>query len=132
MGTTGHQAHGSGLSIMEGLCLFSGFLIPSGNWLLVEMRLSFKGGGQKFIPEYQETLSDGGNPWRIFVQEAEVVGEACGPSPHGATCPVRCSGSVLTHPLQMLQESGMGDDRPAVAPGMAGSSDIQTGWHVCV
>lgn len=54
----------------------------SGNWLLVEMNLSFKDEGQRFIPEYQGTLTDDINPWRMFVQEAEVEGEGCGHS-HG-------------------------------------------------
>lgn len=96
------------------------------------MGVSLKSEGQKFVPEYQGTLPDDENPWRIFVQEVEVVGEACRHSPHRATCLVRCSGSSLTLLLQMLQVSGMGDDRPAVPPSMAVSSDMQAVWHVCL
>lgn len=114
---------------MEKLWLFSGLLIMSGNWFLVEMRLSFKDEGQKFIPESQGTLPDNANPWRIFVQEAEVEGEVCGHS-HGSACPARCCGRLSTHSLRMLQVSVIGEDNPAVCPSMAVSSDVQPGWHV--
>lgn len=116
---------------MERLWLSSGLIIMSGNWLLVEMRLSFKDEGQRFIPEYRGTLLDDVNPWRIFVQEAEVEGEVCGHS-HGSTRPARCCGRLSTHSLQMLQVSVMGDDKPAVCPSMTVSSDVQPrgGGHV--
>lgn len=100
-----------------------------GNWFLVEMRLSFKDEGQRFLPECQGTLLDGANPWRIFVQEAEVEGEVCGHS-RGSARPARCCDRLSTHSLQMLQVSVMGDDKPAVCPIMAVSADVQPGWHV--
>lgn len=106
-----------------------GLLIMSGNWLLVEMSLSFKDEGQRFIPEYQGTRPDDVNTWRIFVQEAEVKGEVWGHS-QGSIRPARCCGRLSTHSLQMLQVSVMGDDKPAVCPSMTVSSGVQPGGHV--
>lgn len=50
----------------------------------------------------------------------------------GPTRPVRCSGGILAHPLQMPQVSGVGEDGPALPPSVAASSALQTGWRVCV